>query len=96
MAAVMKHVAEGLTHRMGHKLVPHHAPIDVKELLVRLAPGEGRPEHPAVQPQVHRLLVQPQGLLPKARAEQPVQALAHAPGVVLRRRQVHEGAAVVA
>ncbi len=93
MTAVMEHVAEGLTHGVGHQLVAHHTAVDIEELLVSLAAGEGRPQDPATQAQPNRGLIQPQGVAREPGAEQPVEPLGHARGVVAARRAGRAGAA---
>ena len=94
MPAVVEDVLKGLAHRMGHQFVPHQTPVDVEELQIGLATGEGRRRHPAGEAQVDRGLRHRQGMSEEALARQGRQALAQA-RLAHGRRQVEEDAAIV-
>jgi len=79
VTAVMEYVLKGLAHGVGHQLVPHQAAVDIEELQIRLAAGEGGGRHPAPEGQTHGRLRHPQGMVQKSFSCQLRQAVPHPP-----------------
>ena len=94
VTAVVEDILKGLTHGMGHQFVPHQTAVDVEELQIGLAAGEGRRRHPAGETQVDRDLRHRQGMGEEALPGQGRQALAQA-RLARGGRQIEQDPAIV-